>query len=105
MKAEHPPPEGQIGLPLTDPSPLKKNRSRRGVEEKEPIPPNKSGKNSGFKREYWQLLKDEQSLNERIKHESTRNKPDKELMEALKKQRIQVREEMKSGAQLQESSA
>lgn len=47
------------------------------------------------KRELWQLLKDEQSLSDRIKHEKERTKPDSNLIASLQAKRQKLREEMK----------
>ena len=101
MKAAHPPPEGQIGLPLLEKLPATcRSRSRSRGEESAASnghpPPNFEIKNGEVKkRETWQLLSDERQLTERIKQELKSLKPDQVLIESLKLQRVQVRTEMK----------
>jgi DNA-binding transcriptional MocR family regulator len=57
---------------------------------------NGTGKTSPrLKRENWQLLRDEESLTKRIKSEAEACNPDKDLIEALKTERRNVRDEMK----------
>ncbi len=48
-----------------------------------------------FKREDWQLVRDEEALTKRIKTEAESCQPDKALIEALKVKRRNVRDEMK----------
>jgi DNA-binding transcriptional MocR family regulator len=48
-----------------------------------------------FKRENWKLLRDEESLTKRIKSEAESCNPDKDLIEALKTERRNIRDEIK----------
>lgn len=94
----YPPPEGQTNFLLVEEKnnspPVQRSRSRREVEG-EPPPTEKSGNGTMRKREVWQLLRDEQSLTERIKKEAEGCKPDPVLLDSLKKARAAVRAEMK----------
>lgn len=58
------------------------------VEHKEP--------KSRGKRAPWQLLRDEETLTKRIRQEAESTNPDRPLIESLKAQRRQVRDEMKA---------
>jgi len=109
MKSEHPPPEGQIGLPLPEKKPAAcRSRSRsRGEErngEPSPLEPEHNGHSPPLlgikdgeikKRETWQLLADEKALTDRIKQEAAGTNPDKLLIAGLKEEREQVRAEMR----------
>ena len=104
MKSEHPPPEGQMSLPIEPQKNLRapcRSRSRREEEnvsanartvEDAAVPPIRENK----KPEYWQLQRDENALTDRIKIENGKPKPDSDLVTALKNRRSAVREQMKT---------
>jgi hypothetical protein len=116
MKSEHPPPEGQIPLLPAETKILATCRSRsrsrsRGEEKSDEsstsdsshnshaLPPHsviKKGVNHSSRRECWQLLRDEQQITSRIRQETERPTPDLVLIESLKIQRRQIREEIKT---------
>lgn len=108
MKSEHPPPEGQIGLPLVESKKIPRAvEVEAGVEEKRSAPeksiplasaralcPPVHGKKP--KRELWQLLADEKALSARITDEANKTAPDKDLITILKHSRKTIRDEMKA---------
>jgi hypothetical protein len=126
MTSEHPPPEGQIVLPLSESKkiePPSKKRSRReekrayatenhaerptcaqpspSLENKEPentgiLSPKLSPPVARFKREMWQLLSDEKALTDRINLEKEKTNRDPELIKVLVSNRTTIRTEMKT---------
>ena len=64
------------------------------------LTPRGTGKASPrFKREDWQLIRDEEALKKRIQTEAESCNPDRDLIEALKVKRRAVHDEMKGQAQ------
>lgn len=108
MKSEFDPPEGQAFLPLADskkilPAIKEVEVEGKGSRKASPTPVEFStGKNNGRadvqpqRRELWQLLRDEETLNKRLQTEREKNKPCPDLIETFKHQLKSVRDEIRA---------
>lgn len=108
MKSEFEPPEGQSFLPLADskkiPAPDKEAEVEgKGSRKTRPAPDeNSSGKSNGsseakpMRRELWQLLRDEETLSQRLRAEREKKKPCPDLIETFIHQLKAVRDEIRA---------
>lgn len=97
MRSDYDPPDGQQNFSLP-------NREVNRREVKAPAPREEKTEQrlttrpscqANGKRQLWQLLADEQTLTTRIRHECESQKPDRELITALKTERTKIREQLK----------